>query len=303
LKAAGAGLPAAGQPIQKGQPVFHLLPLLTPEGRANLEAALAEVEGQYKTAEAQCAACRIFLDRAIRVFQSEAGSQRAVDEAQANLNLALKTCEAAKVRRDLLARTVKDAEDGNASSVTIESPESGILRRLSALPGQQVAVGGALFEVVNLDRVWVRVPVYVGDLKEIDGQAPAGVGDLAMRPGQVTRPGQPVPAPPTADASAGTVDLYYEDRPLSPGERVGISLTLTGDAASLTVPWSAVIHDIHGGTWVYQELSERVFARQRVEVRYVVNGTAVLAAGPRHGTRVVIAGAAELFGTETGFTK
>jgi hypothetical protein len=40
-----------------------------------------------------------------------------------------------------------------------------------------------------------------------------------------------------------------------------------------------------------------------VSVRYVVEDTAVLATGPEMGVPVVTAGAAELFGTETGFTK
>jgi hypothetical protein len=38
-------------------------------------------------------------------------------------------------------------------------------------------------------------------------------------------------------------------------------------------------------------------------VRYVTGTTAVLAAGPEVGARVVTAGAAELFGAETGFSK
>jgi hypothetical protein len=38
-------------------------------------------------------------------------------------------------------------------------------------------------------------------------------------------------------------------------------------------------------------------------VRCVVGETAVLAAGPEAGATVVTAGAAELFGAETGFTK
>ncbi len=69
------------------------------------------------------------------------------------------------------------------------------------------------------------------------------------------------------------------------------------------MPWSAVIHDIHGGTWVYERTGERTFVRRRVVVRFVTGPTAVLEGGPEVGTRVVTAGAAELFGTETGFSK
>ena len=82
-----------------------------------------------------------------------------------------------------------------------------------------------------------------------------------------------------------------------------MTLPLKGDKESLTVPWSAVIHDIHGGTWVYEVVGERVYNRKRVVVRYVSGETAVLASRHPVGTKVVTAGAAELFGTETGFSK
>lgn len=178
---------------------------------------------------------------------------------------------------------------------------------MSALPEQNVPAGAALFEVVDLSRVWVRVPVYVGDLPQVDAAAPARVGVLSARPGSARIPAAPVVAPPSADPLAGTVDLMYEldNRALkySPGQRVGADLVLKGEAESLACPWSAVIHDIHGGTWVYEQTAERTFVRRRVVVRYVVDDVAVLASGPAPGAKVVGAGAAELFGTETGFTK
>ena len=88
----------------------------------------------------------------------------------------------------------------------------------------------------------------------------------------------------------------------SPGQRVGVSVPLRGRAESLTVPWSAVVHDIHGGTWVYEQTGEHTYARRRVVVRYVVGGHgACWRPGRARDTKVVTAGAAELFGTETGF--
>jgi hypothetical protein len=114
-------------------------------------------------------------------------------------------------------------------------------------------------------------------------------------------------APPSANPATGTVDVYYEmdnrSPRSSPGQRVGVALPLASEAESLTAPWAAVLHDIHGGTWVYEQTGERTFVRRRVSVRHVVGDTAVLAAGPAVGARVVTAGAAELFGAETGFSK
>lgn len=342
LKALPNGMPAAGQTVTKGQALFQFLPLLTPEGRANLAASKIDADGQVKTAQTQLDAGLIALDRAKKVFLSEAGSRRAVDEAQAQVDLAQKALDAATARRDLLEKVVGEVEKGTAGPLTIQSPEEGLLRNVSALPGQNVPTGGALFEVANLKKVWVRVPVYVGDLADMDLEADASVGDLALRPGQLGRPGKTAKAPPSANPGAATVDLFYETineegtvhpvaaanaaalcasppaggpfsacavfaalrlSVLHPGQRVGVTLLLKSEEKSLTVPWSAVIHDIHGGTWVYEQTGDRAYVRRRVVVRYVVADRAVLAAGPPAGTRVVTAGAAELFGTETGFTK
>jgi cobalt-zinc-cadmium efflux system membrane fusion protein len=54
---------------------------------------------------------------------------------------------------------------------------------------------------------------------------------------------------------------------------------------------------------VYERTDHQTFVRQRVLVRYVSDDTAVLASGPPVGSKIVTAGAAELFGTETGFSK
>ena len=63
------------------------------------------------------------------------------------------------------------------------------------------------------------------------------------------------------------------------------------------------MHDIHGGTWLYEQTAERTYVRRRVQVQYVSGTSAVLKEGPKKGTKVVTAGAVELFGTEFGFAK
>jgi multidrug efflux pump subunit AcrA (membrane-fusion protein) len=119
--------------------------------------------------------------------------------------------------------------------------------------------------------------------------------------------GEAVAAPPSANPLAATVDLFYElpnaDGKLSPGQRLGASVPLADAAEGLTVPWSAVVFDIHGGTWVYAESGPRSYVRRRVAVSHTSGADAVLAGGPPAGTRVVAEGAQELFGAETGFVK
>jgi hypothetical protein len=332
---AGGG-PQVGASVRRGQVVWRLSPILTPEGRANLAASRIEAEGQTKTAAAQHEAARVALERARRVFESDVGSRRALDDAQAQYEVTQKGLAAAEARYDVLVRVGGAAEAGTSAPLDIESPRDGILRNVTALAGQAVPAGGTLFEVVDLATVWIRVPIYVGEHGQADTQAAVSIGELTPRKDARRRIGKPAPAPPSADPLAGTADLYYvvdnADGRFRPGERVAVDVPQQGETESLVVPWSAVVYDIYGGTWVYVETGERTYVRRRVAVRTVTGNAesvvkspsppnpapasgaqtaeagvpdakAVLASGPDAGTKVVVAGAAELFGTETGFTK
>jgi biotin carboxyl carrier protein len=187
LKAVSGPFPAAGTAVKKGQTVFHLLPLLDPVGRANLAAAQVEAEGQVQATGENQKAAQIALDRAKKVLAGGAGRQRDVDEAQAQLDVATKTHAAAVARAGLLKKVLGDLETGTSAPIPVEAPDDGVIRNVSALPGQAVPSGAALFEVINLDTIWVRVPVYVGDLPDVDTAQPVTVGHLNAKPGTPTR--------------------------------------------------------------------------------------------------------------------
>jgi hypothetical protein len=71
-----------------------------------------------------------------------------------------------------------------------------------------------------------------------------------------------------------------------------------GRATRRVVPYSAVLYDAKGGTWVYTNPEPLAYVRERVTVEDIQSGQAVLTDGPPEGTPVVAAGAAELYGTE-----
>jgi len=304
-----------------GQAVFSLVPLLSPErdvptpaervqmanARASLVSAQIVAEGDVKQAQVEVDAAQIAMRRAQRLLQDKAGSARAVDEANAAFEIAQKKHEAARTRKRVLDSLTLDAEKGELRTVQIVAPERGIVRTLSATRGQTVTTGTPLFEVVNLDTVWIRVPVYVGQLDQIVTTADAKIGDLKGGSEADLQTAKPIAAPPSADPLSSTVDLYYElsnrKGTLHPGERIGVTLPLKGDSESLVVPTAAVLRDIHGTAWVYERVDAQVFRRRRVLVSYTSDDLAVLASGPEAGTEVVVDGAAELFGTEFGTGK
>jgi hypothetical protein len=161
-------------------------------------------------------------------------------------------------------------------------------------------------DIARVNPVWIRVPVYVGELKELSASPSVVVHAIGEAPGAGGRTAKKVAGIPSANAAAATADLFYEiqNSPLTlrPGEKVGVSFG-TARSEALIVPWSAVIHDINGGTWVYENTAPQTYSRRRVEVMYVRDGFAALGRGPGAGTNIVKTGAAELFGSEFGVGK
>lgn len=226
---------------------------------ADLQAA---ADGRVLQAQAQVDAARIALARAEKVMSAEAGSVRSVDEAKATLALAESALRTAKSQRDLLGASVNQASRAR--------------------------------------RTWVRVSIFSGEAALLDPKA-------EVRVRAVTGSGQgenakPVAGPLTANAASGTIDWYYET-PASlearPGEKVAVELPrIDSQAEHLVLPFNAVLHDIHGGQWVYENIAPHTYARRRIQVARLGGDLAVLATGPAAGTKIVTDGSAELFGTE-----
>ena len=317
----GGDTAVAGSRVEKGQPIFSLLPLLAAEhtvltaaeqvqlaeSKAALATAQIDAQQQVKSAEVRVEAAEIELTRAEKLVRDRAASQQTLDEASAKLQLAERSLEAAHARNAYLEKARLEAEAGNLVPLIIVAPMSGVLGNVTVVGGETVVCGATLFEVVNTDRVWIRVPIYVGQWREVDTSQEVIVKEFGQPPQAPGRPARPVAAPPSANPNAATVDLFYEmindGGELRPGHKVVVTLPLKGQEECLVIPWAAVLFDIHGSSWVYERIAPHTFVRRRAEVEFVSGSDAVLAAGPEPGTEVVTDGSAELFGTEFGFGK
>lgn len=74
----------------------------------------------------------------------------------------------------------------------------------------------------------------------------------------------------------------------------------SGGAQRTVIPYSAVIYARDGTTWAYTNPNGLTFVRSEIAVDHIAADRAVLIDGPPVGTLVVIVGAAELWGVETG---
>ncbi len=226
---------------------------------ADLQAA---ADGRVLQAKVQIDAAKIAVERAQKVLNAEAGSVRSVDEAKTALSLAEGAMATAKAQRDILGDPV-----GKSS---------------------------------GSKRAWVRVAIYSGEVNLLDAKAPASIRTLGSD--AKSQSAAPVAGPPTANALTNTVDWYYQlpaDSKLRAGERIAVEIpTPESQEEHLVIPFNAVLHDIHGGQWVYAQTADHAYTRKRIQVARLAGADAVLTTGPAAGTKIVTDGSAELFGTE-----
>ena len=291
-------LPDIGSRVTAGQVLFRIKPLLPVErdlrvnAEANVAAATTRVEAAKERAE-----------RAALLLRDGVGSVRAREDADEALRLAETELEAARSKLDQMEHTPVSSD----VAIAIPTPQKGILRDVYIAEGQIVSAGTALYEVAQLDPVWIRAPVYSGEVGSLEQKRNSIVHAINAKAEQKGRAAAPVTAPPSADPFSGTTNLFYKianpDLALRPGELVNVSVPRSGRDKCLQVPYQSILYDINGGTWVYEKTGPHAFARRRVAVDAISGETACLSEGAEPGTTVVTDGAAELFGTEFGAGK
>jgi hypothetical protein len=233
--------------------------------------------------------------------------------AAKRLGIETGTVREEKVRRWLMVNSEVEAmEDGREYALTVPDMEN------------TASINAPDDPVVS-----VRVRVPVRDTEESAGKAMAGVslaggqddgdeidamdeaaniGEEGIAAAIVFPTGGPYgkvwfkaramsPGPGDGDGTYFAVD--NNESGLRPGQRVIVRIT-QADSGSLQkiIPYSAVIYDVQGNTWVYVNPQPLVFVRHPVTVEQVDRNLAILTDGPALGARIATVGAAELMGIE-----
>ena len=278
-----------GATVVRGAPLLRLVPL-APADRDVSARATREVSA----AEATLAAAELRVRRNEQLIAENAGAARLLEEAIAARDVARADVTVARAR----ASTVRREPLMSDVTMTVRAPEDGIVRAVTVAEGQAVPAAAPLAEIVSGAALYVRVPIYGGDLAQLDTTREASVSGAHDGEGVMA---SLVAGPPTAEPDRMTVDRFYALPPgsnLAPGERVLVSVPLRDVEHATHVPLSAIVHDAWGGAWVYRCESETRFVRARVDPVRRVGARAVLAHGPAAGTCVVSVGAADVFGSE-----
>lgn len=85
-------------------------------------------------------------------------------------------------------------------------------------------------------------------------------------------------------------------------ERLGIEIdeVRMDPSGRRIVPYSSVLYDLTGGTWVYVHADPMTFVREAVKIDTIKGENVYLNDGPPPGTKVLATGVAQVFGTEVG---
>ena len=289
----------AGKTVKKGEEVMRLLLLPPDKSLANAREDVTVKETAYKVALEQ-------FNREKTLLSKNATSIKAYQEAESALAAARGELNSAKEQLKLLMSNL-DAADGDLSVYKILSPFNGIIQQVFVGSGQTVAASSPLFQVAEQDPVWVRVPVYVGDLAGIDLTKNAAVNPMVQTVSEDVLSAEPAKGAPTSNLSNVTSDIFYKldnkNGNMRIGQKVLVSLTKKSGTGNYTVPYSSIVYDIYGGSWVYVKAAAQTYTRKRVEISHVIDNNVIVLRGISAGDQVVISGAAELFGAEFGGQK
>lgn len=302
---------AAGQSLGEahaGKPLYSLAPLLQAEQFINRPADEVQWSDSLTTAKAtlielgeQVKAAQVTLARVERMRQSKVGSLKMLQDAQAALAILEARQQTVESRIKVLKRGL-DSQPVLYSKKPIEilAPLSGLVMKCFVRDRQIVSAAAPIATILDLRQLWVQVPVYVGDLESFDLKQA-----VSLRSSENSResfPLKPIEGLPTANSLANTVTLFFKlsnkDRRFRPNQRVWVELPLKEEKTYRVVPYSSILYDMHGGSWVYQKRGANTYIRRRVEVLFKHGDLAVLGRGLRLGMEVVTVAAPELFGSE-----
>jgi RND family efflux transporter MFP subunit len=288
LIASGA-LPRVGQVVSRGETLALLRHVPSSAEQAQIEtgrieelrlaserrrAAQAIVEAEIRVAQA-----RREFNRAQRLYEAKAVAQKQLEVAETDLKSAEAALATAIAHRDALREPPGAARTATPHQAVypITAPIAGTVTRVAKSPGEQVAAGEAILELVALDVLWVEVPVFEADLPRLARPA-RGAFIVTSMPGTELA-GRLVNHGTIVDPRTRAATLVFEvanpDRRLPVGLALEARLDAGERVQAVMVPREAVL-ELEGKQFVYVLRSGEEFERREV------------AAGDEHGPRIAV---------------
>ena len=293
----GQKLAFLGDAVSEGQNLGALRIFVSPQEEAQLIALKEEADILIRQSLASLETAQARLERIEQLSESGTLPGKEKQLAKEAMEQARAAYEEAQQQLPFLPSEPYERPLQLSASV-IKSPSAGRVTKLYVQPGQLVIEGDTLWTISDRSSLWLRVPVFEGDLPRIDETEPAEVNAPGLE--------SPISAVPTGipqptETGRRTVDLFYEvanaDGKLRPGEAVSVALPTGKTTKRIVVPRSAILWDGMANAWVYAE-EDNLFRRQRIQVGPTTGEAVVVEHGLSAGESIVIIGAEALYGEE-----
>lgn len=297
--------PRPGDAAAAREPLASLDVFLSPQDRAQLASATAQLasssaEAEQAAKQAQVAAR--FAQAQLNRLKSAPGTVPAsrIADLEEALERSAVAYEEAEKKRHALSEAQPDASRSTATMpLSVPSPISGRVTASHVAAGQHVAAGDPLWTVADWSSLWVRVPVFEGDLGRID---PVAQVRVAAPDSHESVLATPIQVPRSAAVGQRTVELVYGmENPAGryyPGQAVTATLYLGSKAERVIVPASAVLWEGANRAYCYVKAGDDSFVQRRLELGPPSGDGFVVERGLSEGEEVVAVGAEALRGEE-----
>jgi membrane fusion protein, heavy metal efflux system len=253
-----------GQRVERGQALAILTPVVATADRSSFESTAGEIDTRIALAEAK-------LSRITRIAGVVA--QKDIEDTRTEL-------ETLKTRRTAVRAAVRE-------TVTLTAPISGTISMSMAVPGQLANAREALFEVVDLSRLWVEAIAFdarlVADItaaRAVEATGEVLALDYVGRGVSARQQGLPlhfsIKTPPTT---------------LVIGKPVNVLLTTRETRQGMILPQSAVVKGQNGLSIVWTHTQAERFKPNVVKVKPIDGQRLLVEGGLSPNERVVIEGA------------
>lgn len=173
----------------------------------------------------------------------------------------------------------------------LKSPLGGVVSDVAAAAGGFVEAGRKLFEVIDLDILWIEAEIFADRLAEATAARQARI--VAEGYADRTLVAKRIGISPLVDAATRTAHAIFEvdnrDGILRPGMAVEAWIDVGQATAVLAVPTAAVLDD-DGTALVFVQTAAEAFAARRVALGERFGDARAIRDGLHPGERVVVVG-------------
>lgn len=285
--------PAAilGMPVRQGAVLATIAP------RASSGTDRATLAADVSALQAEVVAARAEVGRAQRLIADQAAPAKTLDEARTRLQVAEARLGGATGR--LSQYDASATGGGGGRRFQLRAPIDGTLVALDVATGETIEEGKPMFDVIDLDRVWLVIRVFEPDVPRVENartawftiegyDQPFTVDETNAKLVTIGR---------VIDPKTRTVpvifDLDNRDGRLRIGNFTKVVLSTGAPRRVLAIPEAAIVEDA-GKSVAYVMVEGEAFERRPLRLGIRSNGYAEVLEGVAAGERIVTKGAYEV---------